>query len=383
MGIVMRKAVLKRRSAFTLIELLVVIAIISLLMALLLPAIQKVREAANKMLCGSNLRQLAIASHNYHNDYKKLPPGMIGALNVAPWVQPPPDRGSYLSCLAILLPYIEADSVFASSRDVGTANPNKAGIGGPISTNLQLDHKPYWKDSPGLVNVGPEVGQARIKIFLCPSDDANDSPLTMIAMMPYMLSGWDFSTNMGVGSATTKLLGRTNYLGVMGLVGENIPPDDGFWQNAARFNGIMRSRRQMSLGQITVQDGTSNTLLFGETLGGRSVGDRVSAPSWMGCGMLFTHRGLAVWGKEPDDGGDYEERFGARHPGGVQFVKADGSVTQLKRGTMTDGWWCRFDWAWAFYGGAAGTDGTVDWCIYQQLAGVKDGKKLDTSAIED
>src|SRR5581483_9169838 len=99
----MRRCILSCRSAFTLIELLVVIAIIAVLIGLLLPAVQKVREAASCAYCRSNLRQLALATHSYHDVHSSFPVNSLYAYG--------PQSRSW-SWLARILPYVEQDNLY-------------------------------------------------------------------------------------------------------------------------------------------------------------------------------------------------------------------------------------------------------------------------------
>jgi prepilin-type N-terminal cleavage/methylation domain-containing protein/prepilin-type processing-associated H-X9-DG protein len=197
------------RSAFTLIELLVVIAIIAVLIGLLLPAVQKVREAAARMSCSNNLKQIGLALHNYEGANKVLPSSHWRKV----WSVDPTNPAGHFrwSCLAQLTPYLEQDNVYRS------LDMNVPLYGGGT---LQPQAIPFPQNRTILATV--------LKSFLCPSDEFR----TVVADR-----------------------GPSNYVA---CVGSNIDGD------AAVGNGIFYQNSAVRITDIT--DGTSNTVAFSESL---------------------------------------------------------------------------------------------------------------------
>ena len=389
-----------RRSAFTLIELLVVIAIIALLMALLLPAIQKVREAANKMLCASNLRQIAIAAHNYHNDNSKLPPGYLGPL-------PVPSGNSLgggsspaatnLGVLFFLLPYLEADNVAKQFNSADTAIDGYPALAPPLNAGRRFTLATAPPAGYGTV-IGAQhqvAAQTIIKGFVCPSDDAVSAVTqrtfgAIFIMNTYWIGNADPNYNSGDvwldGYYTTLPLGPTNYAGCAGGAGRGrtFAGTNQFW---GTYEGIMTNRSKHTLGQLTVQDGTSNTLMFGEAIGGvGSGGPRDTYLAWAGGANLMTASGLArgnlfgdLYATPPGTfAGSYYWNFSSRHTAGVQFAFGDGSVRTLRFGNTTGlASWGTSNASFPF------NSLTSDYMILQQLSGRRDGLANDTSVLLD
>jgi prepilin-type N-terminal cleavage/methylation domain-containing protein/prepilin-type processing-associated H-X9-DG protein len=385
----------KRRLGFTLIELLVVIAIIAVLIGLLLPAVQRVREAANRMACTNNLKQLGLAAHNYHQAFGSLPPGYLG---VAAKPITTPERAVKGSCyqhvgvLTYLLPYIEAENIYRQLKVNLDPRVPKAG-------QYELPWWGYNDPAPGSVdNCGSgklgldwNMAQARIKILECPSDNVSDPVSISGGLMPTggvaasMVAGPDRGQT-GTDSARFIWLlvfngsqlpsGRTNYVGVAGALGaaSDVTTNDTAScaqpVNLKTYEGIFTNRSKTRLTDIL--DGTSNTLMFGEALGGfvqqPNYTTRQYVYSWMGVGAIATKFGLGQPGLPygpnsmgvSQPGADWST-FSSRHPGGVQFCFADGSVHSLKFGTTT----------------MRKPDCSQDWWVLQRLGGIHDGQVFE------
>lgn len=273
----------RNRSAFTLIELLVVIAIIAILIGLLLPAVQKVRDAAARMACSNNLKQISLAAHSYASAVGTLPPGFNSA--------------SYVGSLAYLLPYVEQENIFRQIEMTKLAMPATGGV---------------WYGGTSWTAANNQV-----KTFLCPSDDPFSQQTGVFAY--FTTSGTTLSGAYFAGSYPT--LGRTNYAASAGLLGDTT---DAFY---GRYKGPYFSNSKVALNQI--MDGTSNTFAFGEILGGSGGPTRDYAASWMGAGALPT-----AWG--PIDPCAWSS-FGSRHSQIIQFSYCDGSVRAMRKiGASTD-----------------------------------------------
>jgi prepilin-type processing-associated H-X9-DG protein/prepilin-type N-terminal cleavage/methylation domain-containing protein len=265
-----------RRCAFTLVELLVVIAIIAILIGLLLPAVQKVREAAARSKCTNNLKQIALAVHHYHGAHQAFPPGYMSGVAANG-----DDTGPGWGWPAQLLPQIEQTALYNVIR-----------FDRPIEDALNA-----------------AVRKTPVPTYVCPSDDL---PMTWMASR-YDPSGTLVSEIAEVASA--------NYAGVFGVTEPGVEGDGVFFRNS-------------KIGFNDVPDGTSQTLLVGErtvrlgptTWVGSVTGATIYAPQTGpqvedGSGMVLGQANHA-----PGTPNCELNEFGSRHPTGANFAFADGHV---------------------------------------------------------
>ncbi|HMF10656.1 MAG TPA: DUF1559 domain-containing protein [Gemmataceae bacterium] len=277
------------RRAFTLVELLVVIAIIGILMSLLLPGVQKIRESANRMKCANNLKQIGLALHNYHDTVGQFPPGYVDG-NKNPLSTPDNDVGPGWSWASFLLPYLEQDNLYKQI---------KFNVGVGIGVNVQ-------------------VSQQTLTVFLCPSEPNRDTfdiydstfttPIATVARGNYLgCNGWLECFN-GAGG---------NYAGGSGTDALARPLG-----TACRGLFFRNSRTTFA----SVTDGTSNTIFVGErssnhapsTWTGAVTGGR--CPAW----MVTIPPLIDVPPPGPAyDNADFDEAFVLAHGNATHLPSAD------------------------------------------------------------
>lgn len=288
----MSKSALARRRGFTLVELLVVIAIIGILVGLLLPAVQSAREAARRMTCSKNVREIGLAALNFESAYKRLPPGLLGAgpapnssLSRDPLALYPNDHNC-IGHLVHLLPFLELNQIYRTFEAEMQLNPDRSGEGLASGDPEELRNVYWWNNDYGVAPPNRPsawtAAQNNLPILLCPSDIADQglefSILTVFATTgaPTNLPGHSFYYESSPFADWHRTVGKTNYLGNMGRSGKTgstaLDPASPAGANlgaqgitADDLQGPFSIRSKTRLRDIT--DGTSNTFFFGEVTG--------------------------------------------------------------------------------------------------------------------
>jgi prepilin-type N-terminal cleavage/methylation domain-containing protein/prepilin-type processing-associated H-X9-DG protein len=296
----MRCNLVRKRGGFTLIELLVVIAIIAVLIGLLLPAVQKVREAASRAECSNNLKQLALGALNYEISNGRLPTGINVSLSgsVAKTFPPQPVAGQSFAWTISIMPYIEQGNLMNELNLTPAFNSQYNNCVGPTSP-----------------------GASVVKTFVCPSD--------------YL------SLNGGVTTYTSK--GVVYYLALASYQG-NGGSNSAYYVNSTQ-DGIFYLNSTVRI--VAITDGTSNTIMFGERFHLDPVFDALypSAPistyggwAWANENATEDHLcsaqapiGYMIPAGTTSDPGEvlHDTRvgaYGSGHTGGANFVMCDGSV---------------------------------------------------------
>ena len=261
-----------RRRGFTLIELLVVIAIIAVLIGLLLPAVQKVREAAARMSCTNNLKQIGLAMHNYHDANGKLPPGV----------------GNYGCCWGtwpiVVMPYFEQDNMaklyvnYNGSDIVGTPSGNTTG----------------WRYGAGTNPAN--VTSQRLKVLTCPTDTPSAPLPVTVSGVTYNLTAHNYAVNYGNTNLYGTAVGGVAFGGApfrcypAGWLTDSAMQATYGWaqpdsDKQAKYRQYGNAGQpQQSVEQIT--DGTSNTLMLAEVIQGQ--GGDLRGFLWWGNASGFT-----------------------------------------------------------------------------------------------
>jgi prepilin-type N-terminal cleavage/methylation domain-containing protein/prepilin-type processing-associated H-X9-DG protein len=314
----------RKRIGFTLIELLVVIAIIAVLIGLLLPAVQKVREAASRAKCANNLKQIGLALHGYHDVYQQFPYGGSGYTGGYTWSGVGSNTGvSWNNWRVLILPFMEQDNLYHQIQN---------GMAG--QTDFSASPSSGWLTAFR----GLPAQTTILATYQCPSDPQANM-LHIVGNVPWAVApgavGQTGAIASYFGCAGPMAIGGT--CGFCSTSGSPCPcynTESGLGSQVTPNGGRgLFSMRKTTVAMANITDGTSNTLAVGEEAA-RMVG------STYGGGMSWVHRQWmepysmtsTVWGVNAATDanlvnlGYYAQGFGSFHTGGANFVLVDGSV---------------------------------------------------------